>query len=58
MDLLSELRSRVDQVEVVEIQSESTEIGFEANRLKSSQFRETRGIAVRVVVDGRLGFAA
>ena len=58
MEILSELRSRVDQVEVIEIQGESTEIGFEANRLKSSQVQETRGIAVRVVQDGRLGFAA
>ena len=58
MDLLSELRSKADQVEVVEVKSESTEVGFEANRLKSSQVEGTTGIAVRVVVDGRLGFAA
>ncbi len=58
MDLLSELRSRAEQVEVVEVNSESTEVGFEANRLKSSQVEGTTGIAVRVVVDGRLGFAA
>jgi len=58
MDLLSELQRQADQVEVVEIESESTEVGFEANRLKSSQIEGTKGVAVRVVVDGKLGFAA
>jgi PmbA protein len=58
MDLLSELRSRAEQVEVVDVESESTEVGFEANRLKSSQVEGTKGTAVRVVVDGHLGFAA
>jgi PmbA protein len=58
MDLLSELRPKAEQVEVVEVNSESTEVGFEANRLKSSQVEGTTGVAVRVVVDGRLGFAA
>ena len=58
MDILDRLRSRAEQAEVVQIQSESTKVGFEANRLKSSQVEETKGIAVRVVKDGRLGFAA
>lgn len=58
MDILQELTSRADQAEVVEFQSESTEVGFESNRLKSSQVEESKGIAVRVVKDGKLGFAA
>jgi len=33
-------------------ESEATKIGFEANKLKSFEVEETRGIAVRVVVDG------
>jgi PmbA protein len=40
------------------VQSESTTVKFEANRLKSSQVEKTTGVAVRVVKDGRLGFAA
>ncbi|MCK4450944.1 MAG: TldD/PmbA family protein, partial [Anaerolineae bacterium] len=47
-----------EQVEVVNVQSESTTVGFESNRLKTSQVEETRGVAVRVVKKGRLGFAA
>jgi PmbA protein len=58
MDILDKLASQADQVEVVHLKGESTKVGFEANRLKSSQVEETRGIAVRVVKDGRLGFAA
>jgi PmbA protein len=58
MDILTKLTSQADQAEVIEIQSESTQVGFEANRLKSSQVEETRGIAARVVKGGKLGFAA
>jgi PmbA protein len=58
MDILKKLASQAEQAEVVSVQSESTTVGFEANRLKSSQVEETAGTAVRVVVDGRLGFAA
>jgi PmbA protein len=58
MDILADLKPQVDQAEVVHLQSESTKVGFEANRLKSSQVEETKGIALRVVKDGRLGFAA
>jgi PmbA protein len=58
VEILEQLRTQVEQAEVVHIQSESTKVGFEANRLKSSQVEETAGIAVRVVKDGRLGFAA
>jgi PmbA protein len=47
-----------EQAEVFEIESEATKIGFEANRLKSFEVEETQGVAVRVVADGRLGFAA
>jgi len=58
MDILDQLKTQADQVEVVNVQSESTTVGFEANRLKSSQVEETKGVAVRVVKNGRLGFAA
>jgi PmbA protein len=58
MDIMAKLVSQADQAEVVEMQSESTQIGFEANRLKSSQVSETTGIAVRVVKEGKIGFAA
>jgi PmbA protein len=58
MEILDKLASQADQAEVVALQSEQTVVGFEANRLKSSRVEETRGVAVRVIKDGRLGFAA
>jgi len=58
MDILKQLSTEAEQVEVVNVQSESTTVGFESNRLKSSQVEETTGVAVRVVKNGRLGFAA
>jgi len=58
MDILKQLQAQADQVEVAHMQSESTKVSYEANKLKSSQVEETRGTAVRVVKDGRLGFAA
>ena len=58
MNILHKLMSQADQAEVVELQSESTQVGFESNRLKSSQVQETKGVAVRVVKNGKLGFAA
>lgn len=58
MDILKQLKSQAEQVEVVEIQSESTTVDYENNRLKTSKVEQTQGLAVRVVRKGRLGFAA
>lgn len=58
MTLLEKLSDRAEQAEVFHIASESMQVGFEANMLKSAQVKETRGIALRAIVDGRLGFAA
>ncbi len=57
-DILDRLIPHAEQAEVVNVWSESATVRFEANRLKSSQVKEVRGTAVRVVRDGRLGFAA
>lgn len=58
MTLLHKLISQADQVEVTEFHSELTKIGFESNRLKLSTVEETSGLAVRVIKNGRLGFAS
>jgi len=58
MDLIKKLKPLTEQAEVVQLANEQTTINFEANKLKSSKVEETRGIAVRVVRNGRLGFAA
>jgi PmbA protein len=58
MDILKQLQSQVEQVEVLNLKSESTTVEYEANQLKTSKVEQTQGIAVRVVRKGRLGFAA
>lgn len=58
MDLMKELLKKAQQVEIVNLQNETTMVTFEANQLKSCRVTETNGTAVRVVRDGRLGFAA
>jgi PmbA protein len=58
MDIMKELCKKAEQVEIISLQNETTTVSFEANQLKSSKVAETRGMAVRVVRDGRLGFAA
>jgi PmbA protein len=56
--MLDRLMRQSEQAEVFEIESEATTVGFEANNMKSFNVEENRGIAARVVVNGRLGFAA
>ena len=58
MDISTKLRGKVEQWEVFTVESEATKVGFEANTLKSAEVEETRGAALRVVANGRLGFAA
>jgi len=58
MDILTKLRGKVEQWEIFTVESEATKVGFEANALKSAEVEETRGVALRVVANGRLGFAA
>lgn len=58
MDLLSTLQKRAEQAEVYTIERESTTVSFEANEMKTAKTQETQGVALRGVVDGRLGFTA
>ncbi len=46
------------EAEVFYLEQDETPIQFEANRLKSLQTKAQRGIALRVIHEGRLGFAS
>ena len=46
------------QAEVFWVNSRSTPVGFEANRLKEMQTRENTGVALRLVKNGRIGFSS
>ncbi|WP_071518067.1 TldD/PmbA family protein [Geitlerinema sp. PCC 9228] len=49
---------RADSAEVYYLASEDTPIEFENNRLKSLQTKALQGVALRVIKNGRLGFAS
>lgn len=51
-------RRRADEVEVFFAAVEDTPVEFEANRLKLLQSRSTCGVGLRVIRDGRIGFAS
>ncbi len=55
--LLQELRSKVDQAEVYRISGRTVPVNFRSGKLESIKSHEIEGIALRVIVDGRLGFA-
>jgi len=46
------------QAEAYGVANEETPVKFEANRLKELNSRRTSGVALRVIADGRLGFAS
>ncbi len=58
-DLIQQARDAgFDQAEIYRVLSESQPIGFETNRLKEASRRDTSGVALRVIKDGRLGLSA
>jgi PmbA protein len=57
-ELLDRARKAAEEAEVFSIAHVETDAVFEANRLKHVQSRESSGRALRLVKDGRIGFAA
>lgn len=58
MDLLQALRGKAEQAEIYTTEGEATLVSFEANIMKAAKVDETQGIALRALVNGRLGFTA
>lgn len=59
MEDVLELAKRVAEgAEVYQVVSWSTPVSFEANRLKLLETKQTRGLALRIIRNGRLGFSA
>lgn len=57
-ELLDLARKTADEAEVYALTSEETPVNFEANRLKGILSRQSRGVALRIIKDGRIGFAS
>ncbi len=59
MEEILDLAKRVaEEAEVYQINSSYTPVSFEANKLKQMETKETRGAALRLVRNGRVGFSA
>ncbi len=56
--VLDRARRHADEAEVYVSETEETPVAFEANRLKLLQTRHMRGVGLRVIKNGRIGFAA
>jgi PmbA protein len=57
-ELLELARHRCEAAEVFVVESDETPVLFEANRLKALNTRQTTGLALRIIKDGRIGFAS
>ncbi len=59
MEDVLDLASRLaDEAEVYAVQVADTPVSFEANRLKLLQTRQTSGLSLRLIKNGRIGFTS
>ena len=56
--LLSKARAAADAAEIYTLERSSTPLSFQMDKLESINTRHTRGLALRVIRDGKLGFAS
>ena len=55
--ILNEAKKVAEEVEVFCITSENTPVQFEANRLKHVQSKQSTNVALRIIKDGKIGYA-
>jgi len=56
--LLDLIKGRAEQAEVYAFDTSSMPVDFESNRLKALETKDSRGVALRVVKNGRVGLAS
>ena len=56
-DILAQAQKVAEQAEVFMVSSEETPVQFEANRLKHIHSKQSSYVALRLVKDGRIGYA-
>ena len=57
-EILKQAQKVAEHAEVFSVSSEETPVQFEANRLKHIQSKQTSSLALRLLKDGRIGYAA
>jgi len=55
--ILSQAKKVAEEAEVFRVSSEQTQVRFEANRLKQLQTKQQTSVALRIVKNGRTGYA-
>jgi PmbA protein len=55
--ILAQAQKAADEAEVFQVSSEETQVRFEANRLKQIQTSQSTNIALRIIKNGRIGYA-
>jgi PmbA protein len=55
--ILAMAQKAAEEAEVYQVSSEETQVRFEANRLKQLQTNQSTSTALRVIKDGRIGYA-
>ena len=58
IELVEKTRKSVEQAEAYYVSSSDEPVRFEANSLKQIDLRESEGVALRVVKNGRIGFSS
>ena len=59
MENILKLAKKVaEEAEVFQVVSEETPVHFEANNLKSIQSKQSSSVSLRIIKNGRLGYAA
>jgi len=56
--ILKKVKSKSDAAEVFHLRNETTGCSWAADKLKLAETKETSGVAVRVIKDGKIGFFA
>ncbi|MDP2731229.1 MAG: metallopeptidase TldD-related protein [Dehalococcoidales bacterium] len=56
-DILEKAKKVAEEAEVFAVTSESTPVHFEANRLKHVQSTQSTSVALRIIREGRIGYA-
>ncbi len=57
-DILAQAKRVAEEAEVFMVSSEETPVQFEANRLKYVQSKQTTSVALRIISQGKIGYAA
>ena len=57
-DILAQARKVAEGAEVFIVSSEETPVQFEANRLKRIQGKQSTSVALRIIKEGRIGYAS